>query len=310
MSRHRIVISEFMDEDAVARLRARFEITYDPGLVDDPDRLAEAIASVPALIVRNRTQVREALLDAAPKLRVVGRLGVGLDNIDITACAERGVRVIPATGANADAVAEYVIATLLILLRGAYGATARIVAGEWPRTSLTGREAQARLLGLVGFGDIARRIVPRAKALGMRVAAYDPLVGEHELRRNGAEPMPLDRLVAEADAVSLHVPLTDTTRKLIDARRIGAMRADAVLINTARGGIIDEEALVAALKEGRLGGAALDVFEAEPPEQPERFADVPNLLLTPHIAGVTQESNRRVSLMIAERVAAELDRIP
>lgn len=309
MSTHRVVIAEFMDEDAVAMLRARFDVNYDPALVDDTDRLAEAIATAPALIVRNRTQVREALLDAAPRLRVVGRLGVGLDNIDITACAERGVRVIPATGANADAVAEYVIAAALILLRGAYGATARIAAGEWPRTALTGREVQARLLGLVGFGDIARRIVPRAKALGMRIAAFDPLIGEHEMRRSGAEPMPLDQLVAEADAVSLHVPLTDTTRMLIDARRIGAMRAGSVLINTARGGIVDEVALVAALKEGRLGGAALDVFETEPPEEPQRFAGVPNLLLTPHIAGVTQESNRRVSLMIAERVAAELDRL-
>jgi (S)-sulfolactate dehydrogenase len=309
MSAHRVVISEFMDEDAVALLRARFDVTYDPKLVDAPERLEAAMASALALIVRNRTQVRETLLDAAPRLRVIGRLGVGLDNIDITACAERGVRVIPATGANADAVAEYVIAAVLILLRGAYGATSRITVGEWPRTALTGREAQSRLLGLVGFGDIARRIVPRAKALGMRIAAYDPLVGEHEMRRNGAEPMALDRLVAEADALSLHVPLTDMTRKLIDARRIGTMRPDAVLINTARGGIIDENALVAALKEGRLGGAALDVFESEPPEQPERFAGVPNLLLTPHIAGVTQESNRRVSLMIADRVAAELDRL-
>lgn len=309
MSAHRVVISEFMDEEAVAALRARFDVTYDPALGDHPDRLAAAIATAPALIVRNRTQVRASLLDAAPRLRVVGRLGVGLDNIDVTACAERGVRVIPATGANADAVAEYVIAAVLILLRGAYGATGRIVAGEWPRAVLTGREAQSRLLGLVGFGDIARRIVPRAQALGMRVAACDPLVGEQEMRRGGAEPMPLDRLIAQADAVSLHVPLTDATRGLLDARRIGTMRADAVLINTARGGIVDEDALVAALKQGRLGGAALDVFEDEPPEHPERFAGVPNLLLTPHIAGVTQESNRRVSLMIAERVAAELDRI-
>jgi (S)-sulfolactate dehydrogenase len=309
MSPHRVVISEFMDDEAVAKLRTRFEVTYDPALADQPERLAEAIATVRALIVRNRTQVREALLDAAPQLRVIGRLGVGLDNIDITACAERGVRVFPATGANADAVAEYVIAAVLVLLRGAYGATAQIAAGEWPRAALTGREAQARLLGLVGFGDIARRIVPRARALGMRIAAYDPVVGEDEMRRNGAEPMPLDRLIAEADAVSLHVPLTDTTRKLIDARRIGAMRPDAVLINTARGGIVDEEALIAALKEGRLGGAALDVFESEPPAEPQRFAAVRNLLLTPHIAGVTQESNRRVSLLIADRVAAELDRL-
>ena len=308
MSRARIVISEFMDEDAVASLRTRFDVLYDPKLADDAERLVASLADAPALIVRNRTQVRDALLDAAPRLRVVGRLGVGLDNIDVTACAERGVRVIPATGANADAVAEYVIAALLILLRGAYGATARIAGGEWPRSALTGREAQGRLLGLVGFGDIARRIVPRARALGMRIAACDPLVGEHEVRRQGVEPMALDALIGAADVVSLHVPLTDTTRTLIDARRIAAMRPDAVLINTARGGIVDEAALIAALRARRLGGAALDVFEDEPPEEPERFAGVPNLLLTPHIAGVTQESNRRVSALISERVAAELDR--
>jgi (S)-sulfolactate dehydrogenase len=309
MSRARIVIAEFMDEEAVTALCARFDVHYDPKLVDDTAGLAASLADAPALIVRNRTQVRDALLDAAPRLRVIGRLGVGLDNIDVTACAERGIRVIPATGANADAVAEYVIAALLILLRGAYGATARIAAGEWPRGALTGREAQGRLLGLVGFGDIARRIVPRARALGMRVAAHDPLVGEHEVRRQGAEPMALDALIGAADVVSLHVPLTDTTRTLIDARRIAAMRPDAVLINTARGGIVDEAALLAALRAGRLGGAALDVFADEPPEEPERFAGVPNLLLTPHIAGVTQESNRRVSALIAERVAAELERI-
>jgi len=308
MRRDRIVISEFMDEDAVAALAARFEVLYDATLPDDPARLANALADAPALIVRNRTQVRGALLAAAPRLRVVGRLGVGLDNIDVAACAERDIRVIPATGANADAVAEYVIAALLILLRGAFGATERIAAGEWPRTALTGREAQGRLLGLVGFGDIARRIVRRATALGMRVAACDPAIGQDEIRRAGVEPMTLDPLIAAADVISLHVPLNDTTRRLIDSRRIAAMRPDAVLINTARGGIVDEAALVAALREGRIAGAVLDVFEQEPPEAPQRFAGVPNLLLTPHIAGVTKESNRRVSALIAERVAAELAR--
>lgn len=303
-----MVIAEFMDAEAVAQLGGRFDVTYDPDLVDRPDCLAAAVAKAVALIVRNRTRVDAALLAAAPRLRVVGRLGVGLDNIDLAACTARGVRVIPATGANADAVAEYVIAALLILLRGAYGATARIAAGAWPRADLVGREAQGRLLGLVGFGDIARRVVPRARALGMRLAAHDPLVAAEEMRRLEVAPMPLEALLAAADVVSLHVPLTAATRGLIDARRLGLMRPEAVLINTARGGIVDEEALVAALRAGRLGGAALDVFAREPPEQPERFAEVPNLLLTPHIAGVTQESNRRVSFMIAERVAAELDR--
>ena len=162
-----IVISEFMDEAAVSDLAGGYEVLYDAGLVDRPADLAAALADARALIVRNRTQVNAALLAAAPRLAVVGRLGVGLDNIDMAACEAHGVAVCPATGANAVAVAEYVIATMLVLLRGAYGATARIVAGEWPRGALIGREAAGRRLGLVGLGGVAREVARRARALDM-----------------------------------------------------------------------------------------------------------------------------------------------
>jgi (S)-sulfolactate dehydrogenase len=308
----KIVICEFMDEPSVNALRERFHVVYDPALVDCGPELLAQLGDADALVVRNRTQVRGALLDAAPRLRVVGRLGVGLDNIDVPACQARAIEVIPATGANAQAVAEYVIGCGMLLLRGAYQATAAVAAGEWPRTALSdGRESAGKLLGLVGFGGIGQLAARLARALGMRTVAHDPLLPADApaWRDTGAERVPLDELLAQADVVSLHVPLTDATRGLMDASRIAAMKPGAVLVNTARGGIVDEAALAQALREGRLGGAALDVFEREPLAAGSPLAGVPNLILTPHIAGVTHESNQRVSSLIAARVAASLDAI-
>lgn len=304
-----IVISEFMDESAVEALRRRFAVVYDPRLVDRRAELMERLAGAPALIVRNRTQVNAELLASAPRLRVVGRLGVGLDNIDVEACRARGVEVIPATGANALAVAEYVVATVMVLLRGAYLSSDRVAAGEWPRARLSeGRETAGKTLGLVGFGGIGRLAARLAGLMGMRVIAHDPLLSA-ELpvwAETGVQPRGLEALLGEADAVSLHVPLTDGTRRLLDAARIGSMKAGAVLINTSRGGIVDEVALAEALRGGRLAGAALDVFEREPLSSDSPLARAPNLILTPHIGGVTHESNGRVSAMIADKVASFL----
>lgn len=305
-----IVISEFMEDAAVAGLAADFAIHYDPGLVDRRTELLESLASARGLIVRNRTQVDTALLDAAPRLVAVGRLGVGLDNIDVAACERRGVSVWPAGGANAAAVAEYVITALLMLFRGAFTATDRVAAGEWPRTELSGREIAGKRLGLVGFGGIARLVAEKASALGMEVAAYDPLVESADAAWGLAIRRPtLDELLAQSDAVSLHVPLAAGTRNLLDAAALGRLPTDAIVINTSRGGILDEEALVAALREGRLAGAALDVFSVEPVDAAagSRFRDVPNLLLTPHIAGVTDESNQRVSAVTAAAVRRALE---
>ena len=305
----RIVISEFMDAPAVAGLRARFDVRYDKDLVDRPRELARELAGADALIVRNRTQVDAALLSSAPKLRVVGRLGVGLDNIDVDACAARMIDVIPATGANAQAVAEYVIAAALLLLRGAYAATPDVAAGRWPRPALSnGRELAGTTLGLIGFGGIGRLTGRLARALGMRVIGFDPQVpaSSNVWRDDDTLPRTLDQAVAEADVVSLHVPLTPATRNLMDAARIATMKPEAILINTSRGGVVDEAALAAALRARRLGGAALDVFEQEPLRSGSPLADCANLLLTPHIAGVTRESNQRVSALIADKVAAAL----
>jgi (S)-sulfolactate dehydrogenase len=303
-----IVISEFMDPVAVEKLKTEFDVLYDPDLVDHPAELADVAAVCRGLIVRNRTQVRGTLLDGCRNLRVVGRLGVGLDNIDIAACGQRGIAVMPATGANTIAVAECVITGLLMLLRGAYQATAEVLAGDWPRRRLMGREAYQRRLGLIGFGAIARAVAERAAALGMSIAAYDPYLAPDDPVWQSARvrSMPLDGLLAGSDVISLHVPLSETTHHLIDAAALRSMKPGAILINTARGGVVDEHALAESLRSGHLGGALLDVFEQEPLAADSHLLNTPNLILTPHIAGVTEESNQRVSALTAENVSRVL----
>lgn len=304
-----IVITEFMDEDVIARDFAGRDVVYDPKLVDRPELLATLLGDARALVVRNRTQVRPPLLEQAPRLRVVGRLGVGLDNIDVAACEARGIAVCPATGANDVAVAEYVLTAALVLLRGAWLATPRVAAGEWPRMALIGREASGQRLGLIGLGAIARETAARARALGMAVAAFDPYLPAGHESWASTERMELEQLLRTSDVVSLHVPLTAETRSMIDARALSLMKPRAVLINAARGGVVDEDALVAALQAGTLGAASLDVFESEPLDaaRGQRFDGVPNLLLTPHIAGVTEQSNLRVSIVTAAAVLRHLD---
>ena len=291
-----ILISEFLDEAALELVPGRHSLHYDPALVDKPGELVARAAEAVALVVRNRTQVDAALLAAAPKLKVVGRLGVGLDNIDVC----------PASGANDVAVAEYVICTAMMLRRRAYRASERVAAGAWPRNALIGGEVAGATLGLVGFGSIARHVARRAAALDMKVVAHDPFVPASDpvWERAGVVRFGLDELVAASDIVSLHVPLTADTRGLFGAGRLARMQPSAILINAARGGIVDEEALAAALSEGRLAGAALDVFDSEPLGGPAaaRLADVPNLILTPHIGGVTEEANVRVSKVTIENV--------
>jgi (S)-sulfolactate dehydrogenase len=305
----RIVICEFIDERALPALRAKHEVLYDAKLVDDPERLIAECASADALLVRNRTQVRGGLIDALVRCKVIGRLGVGLDNIDVPTCEARGMKVIPATGANALSVAEYVMTAAMMLLRGAYQSTAATAAGQWQRASLSnGRELRGKTLGLIGFGSIGQVTADMARALGMAVVAFDALMpaGHAAYAAHGVRAVNLDDLVARADVISLHVPLVDSTRKLFDAKRIASMKRGAVLVNSARGGIVDEVALAAALKSGQLGGAAIDVFATEPLPASPHFVDCPNLLLTPHVAGVTVESNERVSFMIADKVLEAL----
>ena len=294
-----------MDAPAVALLQQAHEVRYDPQLVDQPEALLQAAADVDVLIVRNRTQVRGELLQALARCKVVGRLGVGLDNIDVPACQARGMQVIPATGANALSVAEYVIGTAMLLLRGAYQSQAAMVQGQWPRNALSsGREIHGKTLGLIGYGSIGQLTARLAQALGMQVQAHDALMApDHPaFASTGVQAVSLDTLLAASDVISLHVPLLPSTQNLINASRLAQVKPGAIVINSARGGVVDEAAVVAALRSGHLGGAALDVFEQEPLKSGAMFADCPNLILTPHIAGVSLESNERVSDLIARKV--------
>ena len=303
-----IVISEFMDEAAVARLRNKFDTHYDPALADNQEKIPSLLENTRALIVRNRTKVTKEMLTAAPKLECVGRLGVGLDNIDQEACAARGVAVYPARGANDLGVAEYVITSAMILLRKAYLSGDRMLAGEWPRQDCSGREIFGKTLGLVGYGSIAQRTAGLAQAIGMKVIAYDPFLAADHPAWKSVFRMELTELMRASDVVSLHTPLTPQTRHLVDADLLLLMKADAILINAARGGVVDELALASALDKGKLGGAALDVFETEPLSQQaaKPFAGMRNVLLTPHIGGVDVEANQRESALIAEKVTQHL----
>ena len=309
----RIVIAEFMDQGPVEQLGAVHDVLYDPTLVDQPAQLLAQAATADVLIVRNRTQVRDELLAALSRCRVIGRLGVGLDNIDVAACEARGIQVLPATGANAQSVAEYVVATAMLLLRGAYLSSAEVASGQWPRAALAnGREAAGKTLGLVGFGSIGRFTAQLAGAVGMQVLAFDALLDSADpVWTTGlAQPASLDEVVGRADVLSLHLPLLESTRGLFDAQRLAAMKRGAVLINTSRGGIVDEPALAEALRSGQLAGAAIDVFQEEPLPAAPHFEDCPNLLLTPHIAGVSVEANARVSSLIANKVLQALQPLP
>jgi len=310
-SKATIVITEFMDTDAVDALRADFAVHYDPELVDHPQSLQPLLADARALIVRNRTQVYAQLLASAPRLETVGRLGVGLDNIDMEACRQRDIAVHPATGANARAVAEYVIGAALLALRGVFGSSAEVANGQWPRTALSsGREANGKTLGLVGFGDIGQLTARLARALDLQVVAYDPFIPDNAAlwSAQGVRPLDLKTLLAQADIISLHVPLNDATRNLLDRAALASTKPGAILINTARGGIIDEAALAEALHSGHLGGAIIDVFAQEPLPAASVLAGAPRLWLTPHIAGLTSEANVRVSALVGERVSQTLKR--
>jgi (S)-sulfolactate dehydrogenase len=300
-----IFISEFITSQALETLRSKHDVTYAPESYKKRDELISALQHSDALIVRNLTQVNQELLNGAPKLKVVGRLGVGLENIELPACAQRNIKVIPATGANAESVAEYVIGTALALTRGFLPATAQTLNGTWPRAHFSSfHEFTGKTLGIVGFGSIGRVTAQKAIAFGLKCLAYDPMLPGTSIDVGGtAVPLvTLDALLAASDAVTLHLPLLPETRGLFSAATLDKMKQGACLINTARGGIVDEKALAERLRSGRLGGAALDVFEKEPATDLSHFAGLSNFIATPHIAGVTSESNDRVSQMIADEV--------
>lgn len=303
-----VLVSEFMDGSALAFLENRLSVDYAPNLFDDQQTLMQRVSAVDALIVRNRTTVTRELLNHAGQLKVIGRLGVGLDNIDLDAAKQANIQVLPATGANAVAVAEYVMSALLHLRRPMTSGFQAMVGGDWPREQFIGGEISGKTLGLIGFGQIAQIVAKRAAAFGMRIAYFDPYIDASEHDSVATAVSSLDELLALSDSVSIHVPLTEDTHRLMNSQRLALMKSGAILINTSRGGIVDERALIHHIQTGHLGGAALDVFEHEPLDELKgaRFDGIDALILTPHIAGVTHESNRRVSQVTAENVLRAL----
>ncbi len=301
-----IVIAESIDLAPVERLKGHYSVHYGPELWRDREALEAAMADALAIIVRNATKVDAALIAASPRLLVVGRHGVGLDNVDVAACKERCIEVCPATGANSVAVAEYAITAALLLLRGkGYLATQRILTGDWPRDELSfGHEAEGKVFGIIGLGAIGEITARKARALGFRPIAHSPSVPADHKAWKIAERVTLADLLARADVISIHCPLNARTRGLIGPDALALMKSGAVLINSARGGIVDEAALADALHSGHLGGAALDVLQEEPISEATRalFVGAPNLLLTPHIAASTIESSRRVCEVTVENV--------
>lgn len=309
----RIVITEFLEQEAVEALKKRgFDVHWDRELWAKRGELEKLVRDLPGLIVRNRTKVDEALLRMAPKLKVVGRLGVGLDNIDVAACERRGIEVCSARGANATSVSEYAIAMAMLLLRQrAYRDTQRLVAGEWPREELgRGLELAGKTIGIIGLGSIGSTTARKARALEMRVIACDPYLPAGNESWNIAENVSLETLLKTSDVVTAHCPLSDETRGMIGKAQMASMRKGSILINSARGGIVDEPACADALRAGHLGGAALDVFDYEPikSETGKLFAGLSNVVLTPHISGVTLEANHRVSFMTVDSVARVLEK--
>ena len=305
-----ILITEFMDEDAVNLLKKKYDVYYDISLAEDSNSLVKLINKMKALIVRNKTLVTRELIENAPNLTCVGRLGVGLDNIDLNACEEQNITVYPALGANSNSVAEYVICASMLLLRKAYFKKNEMIAGNWPRQESSGSEVYGKTLGLIGFGDIAQKTRDLALGLGIKTVAYDPYLEKDSNLWKETKNLLLDNLLSISDIISLHIPLSKETKNLIDEKKLRLIKNSSVIINTSRGGIIDENSLAKLLKENKIGGAALDVFNKEPINKvnAKKFEGLDNIILTPHIGGVTKESNERVSKMIAKKIDIHLSK--
>ena len=305
-----ILITEFMDEDAVNLLKKKYDVYYDISLAEDSNSLVKLINKMKALIVRNKTLVTRELIENAPNLTCVGRLGVGLDNIDLNACEEQNITVYPALGANSNSVAEYVICASMLLLRKAYFKKNEMIAGNWPRQESSGSEVYGKTLGLIGFGDIAQKTRDLALGLGIKTVAYDPYLDKDSNLWKETKNLLLDNLLSISDIISLHIPLSKETKNLIDEKKLRLIKNSSVIINTSRGGIIDENSLAKLLKENKIGGAALDVFNKEPINKvnAKKFEGLDNIILTPHIGGVTKESNERVSKMIAKKIDIHLSK--
>ena len=299
--RWRVLIADPLPDAGLAPLAGdEFEMVRSTGL--SGRALADALADVDAVVVRSETRITADVLPSNGRLRVIGRAGVGVDNIDVEAATARGIAVMNAPAGNTISAAELTLALLLATVRRVAEADRSLREGRWERGKFKGVELNGRTLGLVGAGRIGSTVARRAQAFGMSVIAFDPYLTVERAQSLHIEPVELDDLLARADVVTLHVPLTDATRGLIGPAQLARMKQGAILVNAARGGVVDEAALAAALADGHLGAAALDVFEEEPLPARHPLRDAPRLVMTPHLGASTAEAQHNVAIEIAESV--------
>lgn len=303
MSKFNILLTDGLDAAGQSILRQSAEVDDKSGI--SADDLLKVIPAYDALIVRGRTKVTASLMDAAVRLKVIGRAGVGVDNIDLQAAKQHGIIVVNAPTSTSIAVAELTFGLLLALAREIPRADSAMKQGKWLKKELEGVELHGKTLGVIGFGRIGVEVGKRAAAFGMNVIAYDPLIPEDEIRRRGADPASLQDLYAWSDFISLHLPLTVDTRDMIGQAAFAQMKDGVRIVCAARGGIIDEAALVEALNSGKVAGAALDVFSVEPPGLTEAVSH-PRVIATPHIGAQTVEAQSRASEDIAHEVLSAL----
>ncbi len=308
MSAWKILLTDGLAETGKSILTSK-NIAFDDQNGIDATALLECIANYDALIVRGRTKVTPEVFAHAAKLKVVGRCGVGVDNINLEAAKEKGVMVVNAPVATTIAVAEHAMALMLAMVREITKADSGLKAGIWYKSEIKGNELYGKTLGVIGFGHIGSTVGTYAKAFGMKVIAYDLVASAAQIKEHGGEPLSFDELLQKADIITVHVPLTDKTKHMINAQSIAKMKDGVRIISAARGGVIDEDALLQALESGKVASAALDVFEKEPPLD-SLLVKHPKLIATPHIGGETKEAQRRAAVDIVNEVLAALEGDP
>ncbi|CAD5245101.1 Phosphoglycerate dehydrogenase [Thermococcus camini] len=301
----KVLVAAPLHERAIEVLKnAGFEIVYEE--YPDETRLLELVGDVEAIVVRSKPKVTRKVIEAAPKLKVIGRAGVGLDNIDLEAAKERGIKVVNSPGASSRSVAELAVALMFSVARKIAFADRKMREGIWAKKQAMGIELEGKTIGVVGFGRIGYEVARIAHALGMKVLLYDPYPNEERAKEVGGTFASLEDLLRESDVVTLHVPLIDATYHLINEERLKLMKPTAILINAARGAVVDTGALVKALQEGWIAGAGLDVFEEEPLPKDHPLTKLDNVVLTPHIGASTVEAQMRAGVQVAEQIVEAL----
>ena len=299
----KVLVSDKLSETAVQIFRDRgIDVTFEPGLGKDKERLLEVIGEYDGLAIRSATKVSDKVLEAATNLKVIGRAGIGVDNVDIPAASKKGVIVMNTPFGNSITTAEHAIAMMFAVARQIPEASTSTHAGKWEKSRFMGVELTGKTLGIIGAGNIGSIVINRAQGLKMKVIAYDPFLSEERADKLGVEKVELDALLGRADFITMHVPLTDKTKNILSREAIAKLKPGVRIVNCARGGLVDEEALAEALKDGRVAGAAFDVFAVEPATESPLF-NLPNVVVTPHLGAATTEAQENVALQVAEQMS-------